>query len=83
MLQGFRQSNLPRMTTHRLSALECELGGDAPAALAGLDDADLAHLTSAIAAAHRRQGEELRAAGDQALGFVPRLLRAPIRRIVG
>lgn len=66
-----------------LQSLQRELGTELPAGVVGLPDADLAHLASAIESARRRQSDELRAAGDQALGFVPRLLRGPIRRIVG
>ena len=41
------------------------------------------HLADSVQAARRRQAAELAAAGEQALGHVPRLLRGPIRKIVG
>jgi hypothetical protein len=51
--------------------------------VARLADEDLLHLAQAIAAARRRQADELEAAGAQAFRLVPRLLRGPIRRLAG
>jgi hypothetical protein len=64
-------------------ALSARLGGDAPEGLKQLDERQLRDLEQAIAGAHRRQIAALNAAGDRALGMVPRLLRGPIRRVVG
>jgi hypothetical protein len=66
-----------------LAALEAQLGSRAPDGLARLDDAELDDLVHAIRDARHRQAAELEAVGDRALSFVPRLLRGPIRRIVG
>jgi hypothetical protein len=66
-----------------LEALEHQLGGPVPAGLTRLAPAELSHLAGAVQAARRRQAAELHAAGEQALGLVPRLLRGPIRRVIG
>jgi hypothetical protein len=66
-----------------LAALEAELGSAPPAGLARLDPDELRDLAHAIRDARHRQAAELEAVGDRALNFVPRLLRGPIRRIVG
>ena len=66
-----------------LPALEAQLGGKPPAGLAQLQDDELADLTAAIREARHRQAAEIDAAADRALSFVPRLLRGPIKRIVG
>lgn len=66
-----------------LKALEEQLCAGAPPALARLSSDQLGDLTAAIRAARRRQAAELAVAGDQALGHVPRLLRGPIRKVMG
>ena len=66
-----------------LSALEAQLRTRAPSGIAGLESDHLMHLADSVQAARRRQAAELAAAGEQALGHVPRLLRGPIRKIVG
>jgi hypothetical protein len=66
-----------------LAALEAELRGEAPAGLGRLSEDELNDLASAIKDARRRQAAEIDAAAERALGFVPRLLRGPIRRVVG
>ena len=66
-----------------MTALEAQLRAAPPAGVAKLEAAHLEHLAGSIRAARRRQGEELEAAGDQALRHVPKLLRGPIRKIVG
>jgi hypothetical protein len=66
-----------------LEALEHQLRGPAPSGLTRLSPAELTHLAGAIQAARQRQAAELEAAGEQALSLVPRLLRGPIRRLVG
>jgi hypothetical protein len=63
-----------------VKALEAELRATVPAGLRVLDDGQLADLADAVRAARRRQAEALKAAGDTALGHVPRLLRGPIRK---
>jgi hypothetical protein len=66
-----------------LQALEAQLGAAAPEGLARLSDAQLRDLAGAVTEARRRQASELAAAGDQALRHIPRLLRVPIRRVMG
>jgi len=64
-------------------ALEERLGGKVPPGIAGLAPEHLADLLEVIEEAGRRQTEELRAAAEKSFGHVPRLLRVPIRRIMG
>jgi hypothetical protein len=70
-------------TDEAFEALRAQLGGTAPKGLERLEAEQLVHLTESIRAARRRQSQALAQAGDRALRHVPRLLRAPIRRIVG
>jgi hypothetical protein len=65
-----------------LRALEAELRAPAPEGLKRLSDQQLQDLAAAVQNARRRQAAELTAAGDKALGHVPRLLRAPVRRVL-
>ncbi len=60
-----------------------ELRASPPSGLAQLKPDELHDLTAALRAARRRQAAELASAGEQALSFVPRLLRGPVRKIVG
>jgi hypothetical protein len=62
-----------------IQALRRELKGDVPPGIAGLDSEHLQLLAQAVADAKRRQAAEIAAAGDQALKYVPRLLRIAIR----
>ncbi|MBV9819898.1 MAG: hypothetical protein JOZ07_16320 [Solirubrobacterales bacterium] len=62
------------------SRLRAELGGDLPAGVAELRDAELSDLAHAIGEARARQGEALARAGDRALDRLPRVLRAVVRR---
>ena len=66
-----------------LEAVERQLRAPAPEGLRGLDDADLRALAQAVRQARHRQAAELEAAGDKALALVPRMLRGPIRRMLG
>jgi hypothetical protein len=66
-----------------LTALEAELGGSPPASLAQLDDDQLLDLAQAIRDARRRQAVELKAGREQSLAHIPKLLRGPVRRVVG
>ena len=52
-------------------------------AVAALADEHLSHLAGALRAARQRQAEELTAASEQALAHIPRLLRGPVKKIVG
>lgn len=64
-------------------ALRAQLGGKLPDGLRKLDAQQLRHLDEAVREARHRQAKALAAAGDHALGHVPRILRGPVRRIVG
>ena|GEM_PF-1581933 len=64
-------------------ALEARLGGRLPASIARLPAEALRELEAVVAEARRRQAAELHAAGERAYSHIPRLLRGPIRRIVG
>lgn len=66
-----------------LSALRAQLGAAAPEGLGGLSDDELRDLITAVDDARRRQSRALGEAGERALGHIPRLLRGPVRRIVG
>jgi hypothetical protein len=63
-------------------ALEAELRAPAPQALKALNEVQLQDLAVAVRDARRRQAAELTAAGEKALGHIPRLLRAPVRRVL-
>jgi hypothetical protein len=64
-------------------ALAGELGDDLPKALKRLEPDQLTDLAQAIAATRQRQSDAFAAGSERALGMIPRLLRGPIRRIVG
>ncbi len=66
-----------------IAELAAQLRADPPAGLRALDPIDLRDLTDAVRDARRRQAADLQAAGDKAYSHIPRLLRGPIRRIVG
>jgi hypothetical protein len=65
-----------------LRALEAELRASAPEGVKRLSEAQLHDLAAAVRDARRRQAAELTAAGEKALGHVPRLLRTPVRRVL-
>lgn len=71
------------MAEDGLKALAVQLGGRAPGGLTALDSEHLRDLADAVHAVKRRQAAELAAAGDQALHHIPRLLRGPIRKMLG
>jgi hypothetical protein len=71
------------LSDEAFSALCKQLGGSAPDGLKQLDAEQLRDLAEAVREARHRQAAALADAGDRALGHVPRLLRVPIRRIVG
>jgi len=62
--------------------LRSELGAEPPPAIAALGDGELAVLTGALKAARDHQEQALAAATDAGLGFIPRLLRGPVKRIL-
>ena len=71
------------MSKQEWNELSGQLSGEPPDGLAGLPAEHLRHLTEAIRGARHRQAAALHEAGEQAFGFVPRLLRGPIKRILG
>jgi hypothetical protein len=71
------------MADDAIKALEKQLRATPPKGLACLTDEQLNDLADAVRDARHRQAAELEAAGEQALGHVPKLLRGPIRRVLG
>jgi hypothetical protein len=71
------------MSQDGLKALASELRDNPPASLGALTDEQLNDLTSAIRDARHRQAAELAAAADRAASHIPRLLRGPIRKVLG
>jgi predicted DNA-binding transcriptional regulator YafY len=65
------------------TALSAQLPGTAPEALRDLSEDELADLAAAVADARHRQAAALAQASERALSHIPRLLRGPIKRIVG
>jgi hypothetical protein len=63
------------------NAIERELGAGPPPGLRELTPEQRDDLAQAIRDAKRRQTAALAAAGEQALGLIPRILRVPIRRL--
>lgn len=68
------------MSAKGVQALEAELGGKAPAGLSALSDAQLRSFGEALQEAKARQSEALQRAIDQALEFVPRMVRGAARK---
>ena len=66
-----------------LRALESQLRAMPPKALSALSEEELEDLNGAIREARHRQAAELHAAGEKAFGHIPRLLRGPIRKVMG
>jgi hypothetical protein len=60
--------------------LRDELGTEPSMALTRLDAVEQQRLAELLAAARRRQRQELEAAIDQGLGFVPRLARGAVKK---
>ena len=71
------------MSDDAFTTLSDQLRGPAPDGLRELSDDELADLSAAVADARHRQAAALAEAGDRALSHIPRLLRGPIKRIVG
>ena len=65
-------------------ALRAELGAPPPKGLAAqLSDEESERLATTIHAAREHQRAALAQAGEAAFNHIPRLLRGPIRRLVG
>ncbi len=58
-------------------------GAQPPASLRGLDDAVVADLAAAITQARREQARLLAASGEASLRHVPRILRGPVKKVLG
>jgi hypothetical protein len=71
-----------RKPDKEFQALRARLGDTPPEALRALTGSELNDLVTAITDARLRQSEALAAAGERALGYIPRLLRGPVRRVV-
>ena len=71
------------MASEGQAELTEQLRATPPPTVARLPSEDLQHLAGVIRSARHRQAAELQAAGDQAFNLVPRLLRGPIKKIVG
>ena len=71
------------MADDALNGLERELCAPVPPGLRELGEAELRDLTTAIAGERHRQAAALAAAGDQALGQLPRMIRIPIKKLLG
>ena len=65
-----------------LDDLKRELRADPPPAVAALDESDIARLAGALRAAREQQTEALVAATDHGLSFIPKLLRAPVKKVL-
>jgi hypothetical protein len=65
------------------TTLAAQLRGSPPDGLRELSDDELADLAGAVADARHRQAAALAQAGDRALSHIPRLLRGPVKRMVG
>jgi hypothetical protein len=66
-----------------LERLSHQLREPPGAAISALDDEHLAHLAGALHDVRVRQAEALASAAEQAMNHIPRLLRGPVRKIVG
>lgn len=71
------------MADEAFQALRAQLGDGVPASLGDLRPEELHDLAGAVRDARRRQAKALAEAGERALSHIPRLLRGPVRRIVG
>jgi hypothetical protein len=71
------------MPEDAFDALRAQLGGPPPEGLKQLKPEDLRDLSAAVRTARRRQAQALTQAGERALAHIPRLLRGPVKRIVG
>jgi len=69
--------------TEALRELESQLRAKPPKALSSLSEEELENLAGAVRESRRRQAAELQAAGDKAFRHIPRLLRGPIRKVMG
>ena len=71
------------MSGQALRAVESQLRARPPKGLSSLSEEELEDLAEALLDARHRQAAELQAAGEKAFGHIPRLLRGPIRKVMG
>jgi hypothetical protein len=74
---------MSRASPTGLAALEAQLRTAPHRGIEALADHHLHDLADAVRDARARQAAELAAAGDSALRYIPRLLRGPIKKVVG
>jgi hypothetical protein len=63
--------------------LKRELRAEVPPAIAALPETEVAALAGMLGDARERQRAALERALDEGLGFVPRLLRGPVKKALG
>ena len=69
------------MEENAVAAVRAELGADPPEGfVATLSSEELASFAATVRDAKRRQAEELRRAGEEALGHLPGLVRKAVER---
>jgi hypothetical protein len=71
------------MPNDGLQALREQLKAPPPAGLERLSDEHLNDLAGKLRDARHRQAAELQQAAEGALDHLPRLLRGPVRRVMG
>jgi hypothetical protein len=71
------------MTPDAKRALRAELGAAPPKGLDALSDDEIADLAAALHDARARDKAALAKAMQDALQHVPRLLRGPVRKMIG
>ena len=71
------------MTPDAKRALRAELGAAPPKGLDALSDDEIADLARALHSARERDRAALAKAMQDALQHVPRLLRGPVRKMIG
>lgn len=62
--------------------LEAALGAPIPESFSKLTDEQLGRLADALDAARQRERRELTEAMENGLGFVPRMLRGPVKKVL-
>lgn len=66
--------------TDPVRALRDEIGAPPPPSIVALEPEQLERLRALVSDARRRQAEALNVAVDDGLGFLPRLMRAAVKR---
>lgn len=71
------------MKKDALKALRAQLGDEIPKGVVRLEAEHVHDLADAVKDARHRQAQALAAASERAFSHIPRLLRGPIRRVLG